>query len=72
MTKKEQKIHDKAVKETTKKFYPVFDRLQEEFENGSYISIEGGLCVLFNGNDVDILSGKTFREICVNYILENC
>lgn len=48
--------------------FPVFDLLQNEFENGSKIVKQDGVWNLVDKEGDRIASGKTFRELLINLI----
>ena len=49
--------------------YPVFDILQELLHRGATIKEQDGRWHLFAKNGEGIISGRTFREMCVNLLL---
>lgn len=73
--------HEDHQKETAKlltrksradKLYPVFDRLEEYLSGGAYIAHQDGEWLLCNPDGSSIASGKTIREMLVNFIFITC
>lgn len=51
--------------------YPVFDTMDRLFRDGHYIwhAVPNGMFYLSNAGGGTVMSGRSFRELCVNIVL---
>ena len=54
--------------ETGDKIYPIFDILPRLFKTGHYIDEQDGRWWLFDGKGEGVISGETYRSLCINII----
>lgn len=55
-----------------RKIYPVFDLLETYLTGGAYIAHQDGEWLLCNPDGSGIASGKSIREMLVNFIMAEC
>jgi hypothetical protein len=49
--------------------YPIFDILERLYDSGHYTTKQDGRWILFDKGGEGVMSGETFRGLCVNIIL---
>lgn len=49
--------------------YPIFDILERLLSTGHEIKKQDDLWHLFRGDGEGLMTGRTFRELCVNIVL---
>ena len=54
--------------ETGDKVYPIFDILPRLFRTGHYIDEQDGRWWLFDAKGEGVISGETYRSLCINII----
>ena len=62
-------IEEKEKLEDSSDMYPIFDILQELLEDGCRIAKQDGEWNIFDSKGEGLISGKTFRECCVNLLM---